>query len=94
MEKLILSLQAWQAVLPAVEQLKEFYDFSQELEQCFPKLLTALCQDDPKTNLEKRQALAKQFADVFDFVLRFDDLKMLNPAIQVCVPLALDLLAS
>jgi len=74
--------EAWQAVLPAVEQLKEFYDFSQELEQCFPKLLTALCQDDPKTNLEKRQALAKQFADVFDFVLRFDDLKMLNPAIQ------------
>tara|TARA_R110002050_G_scaffold53574_6_gene121790 strand:+ start:313 stop:1095 length:783 start_codon:yes stop_codon:yes gene_type:complete len=62
--------------------LKEFYDFSSELEQCFPKLLTALCQDDPKTNLEKRQALAKQFADVFDFVLRFDDLKMLNPAIQ------------
>lgn len=74
--------QAWLAVLPAVEQLKEFYDYSQELEQCFPKLLTALCQDDPKTNLEKRQALAKQFADVFDFVLRFDDLKMLNPAIQ------------
>jgi len=74
--------EAWQAVLPAVEQLKEFYDFSQELEQCFPKLLTALCQDDPKTNLDKRQALAKQFADVFDFVLRFDDLKMLNPAIQ------------
>jgi hypothetical protein len=74
--------EAWNAVLPAVEQLKEFYDFSSELEQCFPKLLTALCQDDPKTNLEKRQALAKQFADVFDFVLRFDDLKMLNPAIQ------------
>jgi len=74
--------EAWLAVLPAVEQLKEFYDYSQELDLCFPKLLTALCQDDPKTNLEKRQALAKQFADVFDFVLRFDDLKMLNPAIQ------------
>jgi hypothetical protein len=74
--------EAWLSVLPAVEQLKEFYDFSIELEQCFPKLLTALCQDDPKTNLEKRQALAKQFANAFDFVLRFDDLKMLNPAIQ------------
>eukprot|EP00008_Paramoeba_atlantica_P010639 CAMPEP_0201476638 /NCGR_PEP_ID=MMETSP0151_2-20130828/1796_1 /ASSEMBLY_ACC=CAM_ASM_000257 /TAXON_ID=200890 /ORGANISM="Paramoeba atlantica, Strain 621/1 / CCAP 1560/9" /LENGTH=320 /DNA_ID=CAMNT_0047857063 /DNA_START=86 /DNA_END=1048 /DNA_ORIENTATION=- len=74
--------EAWLAVLPAVEQLKEFYDYSIELEQCFPKLLTALCQDDPKTNLEKRQALAKQFANAFDFVLRFDDLKMLNPAIQ------------
>jgi len=26
--------------------------------------------------------LAKQLADVFDFVLRFDDAKMVNPAIQ------------
>eukprot|EP01104_Vermistella_antarctica_P016794 TRINITY_DN57_c0_g2_i1.p1 TRINITY_DN57_c0_g2~~TRINITY_DN57_c0_g2_i1.p1 ORF type:complete len:315 (+),score=109.00 TRINITY_DN57_c0_g2_i1:221-1165(+) len=73
---------AWQAVLPAVEQLKEFYDFSLELEVVFPKLLVALCKDDPKANIANQQALAKQLADVFDFVLRFDDLKMVNPAIQ------------
>mmetsp|Transcript_20039 Transcript_20039/g.29797 ORF Transcript_20039/g.29797 Transcript_20039/m.29797 type:complete len:311 (+) Transcript_20039:58-990(+) len=73
---------AWDAVLPAVQQLKEFYDFSLELEKCFPKLLAALCKDDPKVMLEKRQALVKQIAEVFDFVLRFDDLKMVNPAIQ------------
>jgi len=74
--------EAWQAVLPAVERLKEFYDFSLQLEEVFPTLLVALCKEDPKNALEKRQALAKQFADVFDFVLQFDDLKMLNPAIQ------------
>jgi len=28
---------AWNAVLPAVDQLKEFYDFSLELEESFPK---------------------------------------------------------
>jgi hypothetical protein len=28
------------------------------------------------------QALAKQFAEILQFVLRFDDLKMNNPAIQ------------
>jgi hypothetical protein len=73
---------AWNAVVPAVEQLREFYDFSLELESCFPKLLVALCKNDPKHNIESQQALAKQMADVFDFVLRFDDLKMVNPAIQ------------
>ena len=73
---------AWDAVLPAVEQLKEFYEFSLELETAFPKLLAGLCKDDPKEMLSKRQALVKQIAEVFDFVLRFDDLKMVNPAIQ------------
>lgn len=74
--------EAWNEVLPAVDQLKEFYDFSLELEDCFPKLLVALCKDDPKASLANLQSLAKQLADVFDFVLRFDDLKMVNPAIQ------------
>lgn len=73
---------AWNAVVPAVEQLKEFYDFSLELESCFPKLLVALCKTDPRQNISTQQALAKQMADVFNFVLRFDDLKMVNPAIQ------------
>jgi len=73
---------AWNAVLPAVDQLQEFYDFSLDLEACFPKLLVALCKNEPKDSLANQQALAKQLADVFDFVLRFDDAKMVNPAIQ------------
>jgi len=73
---------AWNTVVPAVDQLKEFYDFSLELESCFPKLLVSLCKSDPKQNIINFQALVKQVADVFDFILRFDDLKMVNPAIQ------------
>ena len=73
---------AWNAVLPAVDKLQEFYDFSLELESSFPKLLVALCKNDPKDSLANQQALAKLLADVFDFVLRFDDAKMVNPAIQ------------
>jgi len=73
---------AWSQVVPAVEQLREFYDFSLELDACFPKLLVALCKTNPKENIGTQQSLAKQMADVFDFVLRFDDLKMVNPAIQ------------
>jgi hypothetical protein len=73
---------AWHAVLPAVDTLQEFYDFSLELEAVFPKLLVALCKNEPKDSLANQQALAKQLADVFDFVLRFDDAKMDTPAIQ------------
>jgi len=73
---------AWTSVLPAVDQLHEFYDFSLKMENVFPQLLVALCKDDPKTSMANQQALAKQLADVFDFVLRFDDAKMVNPAIQ------------
>mmetsp|Transcript_7644 Transcript_7644/g.12215 ORF Transcript_7644/g.12215 Transcript_7644/m.12215 type:complete len:318 (-) Transcript_7644:122-1075(-) len=74
--------EAWNEVLPAVDQLKEFYDYSLELQDCFPKLLLALCKDDPRSNLASQQSLAKQLAEVFDFILRFDELKMGNPAIQ------------
>eukprot|EP01105_Mastigella_eilhardi_P028654 TRINITY_DN95_c2_g1_i3.p1 TRINITY_DN95_c2_g1~~TRINITY_DN95_c2_g1_i3.p1 ORF type:complete len:346 (+),score=132.09 TRINITY_DN95_c2_g1_i3:88-1038(+) len=73
---------AWNKVLPGVDQLQEFFDFSLQLEQHFPKLIVALCKDDPKASLANKQALAKQLGDVFDFVLRFDDAKMINPAIQ------------
>jgi len=73
---------AWSAVLPAGEQLKTFYDFSNDLQVIFPKLLNSLCKDDVRDALLHQQALARQVADVLDFVLLFDNLKMMNPAIQ------------
>ena len=47
-------------------------------EQVIPELLRVLCSEDmtPKEHLETQQALFKQFAEVLDFVLRFDDLKV------------------
>jgi hypothetical protein len=76
---------AWNAILPAVETLQEFYEFSVEVEKIYPRLLTSLfaAEDDSlKSNLKGQQSLAKQLADIFDFALRFDDKKMLNPGIQ------------
>lgn len=75
------------ALLPAVLLLKHLFDYSKELEVLFPKLLTALMRDttgDKGTQpaLATQQALAKQLADVLDFVLQFDDAKMINPGIQ------------
>ena len=43
-----------------------------------PRLLGALCSNDmtPREHLETQQALFKQFAEILDFVLAFDDLKV------------------
>jgi hypothetical protein len=51
-------------------------------ERVFPQLLVALCNDNASQSIKTQQALAKQLADVFDFVLQFDDCKMVTPGIQ------------
>lgn len=60
----------------------EFPFFS--LEKVLALLLGELCSDSmtPLKHLETQQALVKQFSCILDFVLKFDDLKMLNPSIQ------------
>lgn len=81
---------AWNCVLPLVAKLKVFYEFSIELESVVPQLLYALCvnstgstgSNGTQTQLDKKQALAKQFAEILHFTLKFDDLKMTNPNIQ------------
>ncbi|MED6254225.1 hypothetical protein ATANTOWER_020164 [Ataeniobius toweri] len=80
-----LQEQAWAAVVPLVGKLKKFYEFSQRLEAALHSLLGALTNEthsDPTQHLEREQALAKQFAEILHFTLRFDELKMTNPAIQ------------
>ncbi|XP_064624240.1 CYFIP-related Rac1 interactor B-like isoform X2 [Lineus longissimus] len=75
---------AWQSVCPLVLQLKKFHEFSLKLETIIPEILYALTSGDltSEQHLEQQQALFKQFAEILDFTLRFDDLKMNNPAIQ------------
>lgn len=75
---------AWKAVMPLVGRLKKFYEYATELEAVLPQLLNALCSGNitPVEHLEQQQALAKQFADILHFTLKFDDSKMTNPSIQ------------
>nr|XP_035940398.1 CYFIP-related Rac1 interactor B isoform X1 [Halichoerus grypus] len=79
-----LQEKAWGAVVPLVGKLKTFYEFSQRLEAALRGLLGALTSTpySPTQHLEREQALAKQFAEILHFTLRFDELKMTNPAIQ------------
>ncbi|KAM9719262.1 CYFIP-related Rac1 interactor B-like isoform 1-T2 [Menidia menidia] len=76
--------KAWAAVVPLVAKLKTFYEFSQKLEGGLRRLLDVLTDagSTPTQHLEQKQALARQFAHILHFTLRFDELKMTNPAIQ------------
>lgn len=47
-------------------------------------LLEVLCSIDktPREHLETQQACFKQFAQILDFVLRFDDTKVSRPLVE------------
>lgn len=65
-----------------VGQLRDFFDMSAALERNLPRLYTALCVGEADAALLGHQALAKVLCDTLDFSLRFDDMKMVNPAVQ------------
>ncbi|KAM4713573.1 CYFIP-related Rac1 interactor A isoform 1-T3 [Anableps anableps] len=88
-----MSLQerAWNSVCPLVIKLKKFYSFSLRLEDALKSLLESLtCPPlTPTQHLEREQALAKQFAEILHFTLRFDELKVCytqinTPALPHC----------
>ncbi|KAK4327231.1 hypothetical protein Pmani_002287 [Petrolisthes manimaculis] len=76
--------RAWEMVTPLVQKLKQFYIFSNDIEMIVPRILAELCGPDqsPTQHLETQQALVKQFAEILEFTLKFDELKMTTPAIQ------------
>lgn len=75
---------AWVVVVPLVTRLKAFYFFSLDIQRVVPLLLSELCSGimSPTQHLESQQALVKQFADILEFVLKFDEYKMKTPALQ------------
>nr|XP_053641944.1 LOW QUALITY PROTEIN: CYFIP-related Rac1 interactor B-like [Cherax quadricarinatus] len=76
--------RAWEMVTPLVQKLKQFYLFSNDIEMIVPRILAELCGPEisPTQHLETQQALVKQFAEILEFTLKFDELKMTTPAIQ------------
>lgn len=74
----------WEALMPRIRTLRRFYFFSQKIAFVVPQILTEICSDDitPSLHLENQQALVKQFSEIIEFVLKFDEYKMRTPAIQ------------
>jgi len=74
-------LVCWKLLLPNVELLNIFYNYAKEIEQFFPRLLTALCSGD-ENSFQQQQCLVKQLAKFIDFAMAYDDLKMNCPPIS------------
>lgn len=74
-------LAAFEGLLHSVDSVSVFYNYAKDLERVTPELLSTLTKDgaDTKGSLSDQQALAKQLADIFDFTLRFDALRMERP---------------
>lgn len=74
--------EAFKIVKTNANLINDFYQHSKSMEVVFPKLLKALSADDEKRSVQDKQAVAKKTAELLDFVLKFDELKMLRPGMQ------------
>lgn len=80
---------AFEALLVVVGHIALFFDYAKKLEDTFPILLDRLSRpsvneskDHKQLSLEQQQALTKQLADILDFSLRFDNLRMNRPSMS------------
>nr|BAN37738.1 hypothetical protein, conserved [Entamoeba histolytica] len=74
--------ECWKALIPRVDVLYEFYEFSNQLKDRFIEIIRVLSQAEAKLSLVNYQALSKQLGLVLDFVLQFDNKKLGNSSIQ------------
>jgi len=72
---------AFEGLLVAVDSIAEFFSYSKQLEKVFPVLVKQLAESvkGDVCALNEQPALTKQLADLFDFALDFDRIRMLRP---------------
>lgn len=75
-------MAAWNAVVPAVEMLRDFFNFYDEFRTSLLRLLAFVCADDPYISLPENLFCAKLLVNMFDFVIKFDEIKMSKASIQ------------
>jgi len=77
-------LNAFNALLPAIQSIAKFYRYSQALEQVVPELLRTLSTDESTTKqtFEDQQSLALQLARILNFALTFDSIRLTKPIIS------------
>jgi len=68
---------AFEGLLLSVESISAFFSFSKALDKTVQSLLLKLAEH--AHDLESQPALCYQLARVFDFVLRFDQTRMMRP---------------
>ncbi|KAI8884724.1 DUF1394-domain-containing protein [Backusella circina FSU 941] len=66
---------ALEAVSPTIDMLRQFYEYSSDLEKGIPRLLDALFKNGSAKDLNQHPGLTKLYANILDFVFEFDCLK-------------------
>lgn len=73
---------AFKAVQVNIEHTYAFYTHALAISELFPRILASLAaSDDETTSITDQQVIAKRLAELLDFVLRFDELKMNRPGL-------------
>ena len=66
-----------------VSQLRDFFETSSQIEAALPKIYAALGGDaDPDEAIKNHQEVVRAMCDIISFATQFDDMKMVNPAVQ------------
>lgn len=73
---------AWNVVVPAVSMLKDSFEYYNLFKNGLLKLVAFVCKDDPYITLPEHLMTAKLIVNMFDFVIRFDEVKMGKSTIQ------------
>ena len=74
--------EAFEGLLDAVRSIAAFFTFSKQVEQVTPDLLMSLSRgptEENKQSFSDQQALVKQFAELLNFALTFDQCRMNRP---------------
>mmetsp|Transcript_30197 Transcript_30197/g.42109 ORF Transcript_30197/g.42109 Transcript_30197/m.42109 type:complete len:312 (+) Transcript_30197:28-963(+) len=74
-------LACFEGLLDCVDSIQFFFDFSKKLEKVFPEIVIGIVMlfADEKSAVSTFEALAKQLAQIFEFALKFDSVRMSRP---------------
>jgi len=75
-------IAAWNAVVPAVNMLKDFFDYYSAFKDGLLKLLEYTSKDDPQAILQENLGVTRLIVSMLDFIIKFDELKMGKASIQ------------
>ncbi|MES1916218.1 MAG: hypothetical protein MHM6MM_008058, partial [Cercozoa sp. M6MM] len=82
----VAEAEAFEAVRPNVDLVAGWWRFSKELEEVMPRMFGAMVPSDSSQSaaaaIAAKQALGRRLAELLEFVIRFDELKMGQPGIQ------------
>jgi len=74
--------EAWSKAQEAAGKAKKFYNMAQALEEMFPQLLRCLAGEDEKSSFQQKQAVCSKVAELLEFALKFDGLRVMHPTIS------------